>query len=83
MSGEKSAQEGREGAAQELENCVLGGGSPGIGADSQSMRKIPMRYTRGEGRILLQWAAYEPGVVPGNPKWGIPDNIRICLKKTI
>ncbi len=28
--GEKSAQEGREGAAQELENLVLGRWGPGI-----------------------------------------------------
>ncbi|MEO2048059.1 MAG: hypothetical protein ABGX16_15995, partial [Pirellulales bacterium] len=28
--------------------------------------------TGGE-RILLHWTTYEPGVVPGNPKWEIPD----------
>ena len=27
--------------------------------------------TGGE-RILLHWTTYEPGVVPGNPKWEIP-----------
>ena len=31
-------------------------------------------HTGRGARILLQWATSEPGVVPGNFKWEIPDN---------
>ncbi len=57
MLGEKSAQEGREARLSSLKALFWGGGSPGIGAGSQTMRSFPMRYTRG-GRMLLEWATF-------------------------
>jgi hypothetical protein len=70
MSGEKSAQEGREARLRSLKTLFGGCGSSGIGADCQIDEKISDALHT--GGILLQWATYEPGVVPGNPKWGIP-----------
>ena len=34
--------------------------------------KIYDALDTGGERILLHWTTYEPGVVPGNPKWEIP-----------
>jgi hypothetical protein len=37
--------------------------------------KIYDALDTGGERILLHWTTYEPGVVPGNPKWEIPGKL--------
>ena len=68
----RSAHKGREARPWSLKTFYWSGGSPGNGADSESMRKFRCAR-RGGGACCYNRQHSEPGVVPGNSKWEIPD----------